>query len=55
VEEEQKVLAKECTKMEAKVDIGQGNLKEEEDKIVELEASAKEVSPVYSHSHWTGC
>ena len=44
LEEEQKVLAKECTKLEAKVDIGQGNLKEEEDKIVELESSAKEVS-----------
>lgn len=43
LEEEQKELARETTKLEAKVEIADGNVKEEEVKIQELEAAAKEV------------
>lgn len=44
LEAEQKELERECTKLEAKVEIGEGNLREEEGKIGELEINLKEVS-----------
>ncbi|KAK4052017.1 Structural maintenance of chromosomes protein 2 [Microbotryomycetes sp. JL221] len=44
LEEQQKELAKECSKLEAQIDILGGNLKEEQTKIRELEEAVKELS-----------
>lgn len=48
LEGQQKELARECTKLEAQVDITEGNLREEEMRIAELEGSAKEARPALS-------
>ncbi|SCZ87647.1 BZ3500_MvSof-1268-A1-R1_Chr2-2g05113 [Microbotryum saponariae] len=44
LEQEQTELAKECSKLEAQVDIMAGNIKDEQARVAQLETNAKEVS-----------